>query len=149
MQVCPCASTQTRVDVVNQMQDWKTHFLSFSLFLPYCSRWPKATVPFEFSPGIQRRPTAYIKSAMKEWMDKTCIKIVPWTPSLARELGHNVKVTIKNNERGCFSMVGKVGGLWSRSGRARQEVSSIRVGFRQVDGRTRTGHGLRISIFRL
>jgi len=78
-------------------------------------RWPKATVPYEFSFGIQRRPKGHIKSAMKEWMDKTCIQFKPWTPSLARELGHNDRVTIENNARGCFSKVGKVGSLWARN----------------------------------
>jgi len=79
-------------------------------------RWPKATVPFEFSPGIQRRPTAYIYSAMKEWMEKTCVKFEPWTPTLAQELGHNQRVLIRNDKGGCHSMLGKVGSSWYNSG---------------------------------
>merc|ERR1711872_671389 len=66
-------------------------------------RWPKRITPYRIERSIEK--TSHIYSAMKEWMDQTCIVFKPASSSVAREVGHNHAATIFS-EDGCYSPVG-------------------------------------------
>ena len=53
-----------------------------------------------------------IYTAMREWMEKTCVKFEPYSSQLARRLGHNQRIRLQANLTGCWSKVGMQGGKW-------------------------------------
>lgn len=67
-------------------------------------RWPKATIPYEISSSY-RNNDKFIYSAMKEWMEKTCIIFTPSFSKKHKEAGHNHYITIFSGG-GCYSSVG-------------------------------------------
>jgi len=67
-------------------------------------RWPKAVIPYKVSSEFRHSPE-FIYSAMKEWMERTCILFTPAGSSKHHEAGHNHKITIFSGG-GCYSSVG-------------------------------------------
>lgn len=72
--------------------------------------WPNGILPFEFDDAIQDnvKQQDLIYDAMEEWEMKTCLKFEPFTPSIAKELGHNQRMRLLTDQRSCYSRIGKV-----------------------------------------
>merc|ERR1712198_423306 len=68
-------------------------------------RWPKAIIPYQISSSFSGGRDKFIYSAMKEWMEKTCVVFTPAGSSKHKEAGHNHKITIFSGG-GCYSTVG-------------------------------------------
>jgi len=66
-------------------------------------RWPKKIIPYKIEKSITQ--TSHIYSAMKEWMEQTCIVFKPASSSVAREVGHS-DAAIIFSDSGCYSPVG-------------------------------------------
>jgi len=73
--------------------------------------WPKRIIPWkmtdQFKESEQGKKAVY--SAMKEWMEKTCIVFTPAGSDVHKSAGHDHKITIFTGI-GCYSRVGYVGG---------------------------------------
>ena len=67
-------------------------------------KWPGGVVPYELSPEIASNPRAVsaINSAIEDYADMTCIKLIPRTTE------SNYVRIIQGN--GCFSFIGRIGG---------------------------------------
>ncbi|XP_040576699.1 zinc metalloproteinase nas-6 [Lepeophtheirus salmonis] len=61
--------------------------------------WPNNTVPYTLAQGFSKTDLSLIQSAMDEIENKTCVRWVPRN-------GEKNYVYIKNNERGCFAVLG-------------------------------------------
>ncbi|RZF45131.1 hypothetical protein LSTR_LSTR000541 [Laodelphax striatellus] len=69
------------------------------------ARWPKGVVPYEISPYFSQKDRAMIMSAIDEYHKLTCVKFVPRTGS------EPDYVMITNSNSGCWSSVGRLGGV--------------------------------------
>lgn len=54
-------------------------------------KWPKAIVPYTINKSriVQQRSYDIIKTAVEIFNARTCLKWLPYTPELAKELGHD------------------------------------------------------------
>jgi len=77
-------------------------------------RWPRGIVPYQFSRAVEANSAEkdQIYAGMEEWMQKTCISFQPYSSRLARRLGHNQRILIRDDLRGCSSQIGKMGERW-------------------------------------
>jgi len=69
------------------------------------TRWPKAIIPYKFESDF-REWEKNVYSAMKEWMEKTCVRFTPKGSSLHREAGHNHYLRINGDGHGCSTHLG-------------------------------------------
>jgi len=69
------------------------------------TRWPKAIVPYFFETEFGEWEKK-VYSAMKEWMEKTCIRFTPKGSSLHKEAGHPHNLRITGTGRGCSTHIG-------------------------------------------
>ncbi|KAL3884643.1 hypothetical protein ACJMK2_024768 [Sinanodonta woodiana] len=79
-------------------------------------RWPNGVIPYRFYPGhFDQRDQDMVRQAMREWERNTCLRFREATSS-------DVNKVVFTDGRGCFSMLGMVGG--------EQEVSLSSAGCR-------------------
>jgi len=69
------------------------------------TRWPKAIIPYAFESDF-REYEKNVYSAMKEWMEKTCVRFTPRGSALHREAGHSHYLRINGAGRGCSTHLG-------------------------------------------
>ncbi|XP_034328389.2 uncharacterized protein [Magallana gigas] len=76
-------------------------------FLKTAKKWPKAIVPYKIDKkSIVRQQSYYIlQKAVNIFNSRTCLKWLPHTPELAKQVGHNHYVEFKNSF-GCYSNIG-------------------------------------------
>lgn len=76
-------------------------------FLKSARKWPKAIVPYTIDKTsiVRQRSYDIIKKAAKILNTRTCLKWLPHTPELAKQVGHNNSVEFTNNY-GCYSYIG-------------------------------------------
>jgi len=68
-------------------------------------RWPKGIIPYKIRSGYSSSAMNTIYQGMRMWMQKTCIKFVPYGSAEARAAGHNHYIEIFSGG-GCYSSVG-------------------------------------------
>lgn len=77
-------------------------------FMRVYHKWPKAIVPYTIDKSriVQQRSYDIIKTAVEIFNARTCLKWLPYTPELAKELGHDHFIKFTDTNNGCFSYLG-------------------------------------------
>jgi len=82
-------------------------------------RWPHAIIPYTIDAALDGEPARVAMGAMKEWMERTCVRFEPAGSDAAEKAGHNNAIKIIDGG-GCRSGIG----YWGRP----YEVSLARKG---------------------
>jgi len=73
-------------------------------------RWPHGIIPYTIDSSLRGEPSRVAMGAMKEWMERTCIRFEPAGTDAARKAGHNNQINIVDGA-GCRAGIG----YWGRS----------------------------------
>jgi len=77
-------------------------------------RWPEAIIPYTVDEALEGTPTKTVFGAMKEWMERTCIRFEPAGSDAAEKTGHNNAIKIIDGA-GCRAGIGYWGKSYSVS----------------------------------
>jgi len=73
-------------------------------------RWPRGIIPYTIDSSLSGDPERVVLGAMKEWMERTCIRFEAAGSDAARKAGHNNNINIVDGA-GCRAGIG----YWGRS----------------------------------
>ncbi|XP_063955616.1 protein SpAN-like [Lytechinus pictus] len=68
--------------------------------------WPYGIIPYEMTNTYDEKEKSEIYEGMKSWEKVTCVRFVPYTPLLVKQLGHSDRLYLEKREV-CTSFLGR------------------------------------------